>query len=263
MTLSAEKTDQQLWAWVAGASEGLGLAFADELAKRGYHLLLFARRAEVLNEQAERLRTSYKVKVEVCCLDLSDANLSQELSNWVQPCPPKIAIYNAAFAPVGDFVSHSEDILNQVIDVNVRAPMVWSRVLGEALPAGGGLLLMSSLAGQQGSANISIYAASKSFNTTLAESLWFEFKQRGITVLACCAGAIRTPGYSKTADQDAPGTLDASTVARQALDRLSKASHGPRFVPGWINKIASLLIGRLLPRRVAVTIMSKVTQNLF
>ncbi|MBK7408914.1 MAG: SDR family NAD(P)-dependent oxidoreductase [Saprospirales bacterium] len=59
----------------------------------------------------------------------------------------------------------------------------------------GGIVLMSSLAGSQGSPKIATYAASKAFNTILAEGLWEELRDKGIDVVASCAGAIRTPGY--------------------------------------------------------------------
>lgn len=69
------------WAWIAGASEGLGLAFADELAQRGYSLVLFARHKPVLETQAERLRASYQVDVVAHALDLSACSLEQYRSD--------------------------------------------------------------------------------------------------------------------------------------------------------------------------------------
>ena len=119
---------------------------------------------------------------------------------------------------------------------------------------------MSSLAGNQGSPKIATYAASKAFNIILAEGLWNELKRHNIDVLVCCAGAITTPGYvnAKTT-KEAPGTLDAANVAKKTLKRLGK---GPTTVPGRINKIARFLMGRLFPRKFAISIMDKNTQNL-
>ena len=119
---------------------------------------------------------------------------------------------------------------------------------------------MSSLAGGQGSSKIAAYAATKSFNTILAEGLWKEMKPHGIDVIACCAGAILTPGY-KNAEKtkQAPGTMSADKVAEITLNSLEK---GPIVVPGIINKIARFAFMRLLNRKTAIEIMSKNTGGL-
>jgi short-subunit dehydrogenase len=123
----------------------------------------------------------------------------------------------------------------------------------------GGIVLMSSLAGTQGSPNLAAYAASKSFNAILAEGLWKELKVHGIDVIASVAGAILTPGYEKAQQAKAPGTLKAAQVAEKTLNALGKK---PIIVPGVVNKIARFLMGRLLSRKLAITLMSKNTGSL-
>jgi hypothetical protein len=124
----------------------------------------------------------------------------------------------------------------------------------------GGIILMSSLAGGQGSPNLAAYAASKSFNTILAEGLWKELKPHGIDMLACCAGAVLTPGYQQAEkSRPAPGTLEAGKVAEKTLDALGK---GPVIIPGMINKIGHFILSRLLSRKSAISIMSKNTGGL-
>ena len=119
---------------------------------------------------------------------------------------------------------------------------------------------MSSLAGAMGSPKIATYAASKAFNTILAEGLWNELRKHGIDMLASCAGAIRTPGYKQAQNtKDAPGTLSANKVAEETLNALGK---GPTTIPGFTNKLVNFLIGRLLPRKTAIAIMGKNTKNL-
>jgi uncharacterized protein len=124
----------------------------------------------------------------------------------------------------------------------------------------GGIILMSSLAGSQGSPKLAAYAATKSFNAVLAEGLWAELKPHGIDVLACLAGAIRTPGYQEAdGGTSAPGTLDAKVVAEQTLNALGK---GPIIIPGAVNKFARFVLTRLLSRRTAIAIMSSNTKGL-
>ena len=124
----------------------------------------------------------------------------------------------------------------------------------------GGIVLMSSLAGTQGSPKIATYAASKAFNAILAEGIWHELRKHGLDVIASCAGAITTPGYKNAQNaKDAPGTLNAYKVAVETLNALGK---GPTTIPGFTNKIANFFMGRLFPKKLAISIMDKNTQNL-
>ncbi len=70
---------------------------------------------------------------------------------------------------------------------------------GKMLARGrGGIVLMASLAGFQGSGFLSMYAATKAFNRIMAESLWYEWKDSGVDVIACCAGATSTLNFIET-----------------------------------------------------------------
>ena len=100
----------------------------------------------------------------------------------------------------------------------------------------GAVVIMTSLTGNQGTPRIAAYAASKAFARVLAESLWFELKGHGIDVVACCAGAVRTPGYA--------------------------LGHGPVVIPGFVNRVATVFMTRLLPRRTAISIMGTSTDSL-
>lgn len=247
------------WAVVAGASEGLGAAFAQALAARGLNLLLLARRAELLEAVAAPLRA--KVEVRTAAIDLARPDLATALEDLTTDLDIGLALYNAAFAPVGELQAHPLDDLLRVIDVNIRAPLIFARTLAPKLTARhrGGLILMSSLAGYQGAPRIATYAASKAFNIVLGEGLWHELKPHGVDVLVSTAGAIRTPGYAAAAQGDAPGTLDAAAVANTTLDALG---NGPVVIPGTTNRVARFVLGRLLPRRTAIAIFARSTKDL-
>jgi len=249
------------WALVAGASEGLGAAFAEQLAAHGMPLLLLARRPDALESTAATLRERHGVEVRVASVDLADAQLPARLEALSADIEVGVVVYNAAFAPVGDLSSRPLDELLRVVDVNVRAPLVFAREFAPKMQARGrgAIVLMSSLAGLQGSPRLASYAASKAFNTVLAEGLWGELRNHGVDVLACCAGAVRTPGYRGAASKDAPGTLDADAVARAALAGLGR---GPRVIPGAVNKLASVVMGRLLSRKRSVLLMQDQTRAL-
>ncbi|MDZ4867238.1 MAG: SDR family NAD(P)-dependent oxidoreductase [Alphaproteobacteria bacterium] len=249
------------WAVVAGASEGLGAAFAAALAARGLHLLLLARREAHLLAVADRLRATAKVEVRTAMCDLARPDLPDALAAWTADIDVGLAVYNAAYAPVGDLASQSVNDLLHVVDVNVRGPLVFARTLAPKMVerGRGGVVLMSSLAGYQGAPRIATYAASKAFNIVLGESLWRELRPHGVDVVVPTAGAIRTPGYAAAAGRDAPGTLDADVVANMALDALGR---GPVVVPGAVNRVARFVLSRLLPRRTAIDIFARSTKEL-
>lgn len=249
------------WALVAGASEGLGAAFATALAARGLHLVLLARRAEVLATLATSLREAHGVQVETHACDLARPDLGAVLSALAEAHPIGLAVYNAAYAPIGDVLGRSEEELLRVVDVNVRGPLITARALAPAMLARGrgGLVLMSSMAGFQGAPRIATYAASKAFTTVLAEGLWSELGPKGIDVVASCAGAIRTPNYRGAATAEAPGTLDPATVVERTLEGLGRR---PTIVPGLTNQLGRFFLGRVLSRRAAIDVMARNTSAL-
>ena len=248
------------WAVVAGASEGLGAAFARELAARGMNLVLVARRGGLLAEVADDLTDAYGIEARCVVADLADQAFAAELATAASGLDVGIVVYNAAFAPLGPFLDNSEPEIARAVDVNVRGPMLAVQALAPAMcdRGRGAVVLMSSLSGLQGTPHIAVYAASKAFNTHLAESLWYELRSSGIDVVACCAGAMPTPGYQKNFGKKVPGMLSPQAAARQTLDALSR---GPRFVPGLVNRMTAVLMGRLLSRRSAVRLIGRNTKS--
>ena len=249
------------YALVAGGSYGLGAAFAEALARRGLNVILLARQEDRLKATATRLTEAYGVDVVAIAADVADYESVKERLNNLN-VPVGLLVYDAAYAPIGRFEDMDEDQLVRATEVNVRAPLLLAKFLSAPMieRGRGGIVLMSSLAGSQGSPNIAAYAATKSFNAILAEGLWKELKPRGVDVLACMAGAILTPGYQEAEGaKRAPGTLEAKQVAEQTLNALGK---GPIVVPGAVNKVARFLLMRLMSRRAAIAIMSKNTGGL-
>jgi short-subunit dehydrogenase len=249
------------YALVVGGSYGLGAAFAEAIARRGLNVVLLARQEDRLSATATRLKETYGVDVVAFAADVADYESVKERLLEVN-VSIGLLVYDAAYAPIGLFEEVTEDQLLRATEVNVRAPLLLAKFVSVPMieRGRGGIVLMSSLAGSQGSPNIAAYAATKSFNAILAEGLWKELKPHGVDVLACLAGAILTPGYQAAESaKPAPGTLEAKDVAEQTLSALGK---GPIIVPGAVNKVARFILMRLLSRRAAIAIMSKNTGGL-
>jgi uncharacterized protein len=249
------------WALVAGASQGLGAAYSHLLGRQGLNLILAARRAELLESLAGEIRDTCGVAVHPYPGDLADPTFVESLTAACSSVDLGLIVYNATQAPVGDFVSTPAAELVRVVDVNLRAPLLLLRSLLPRMASRGrgGVVLMTSLAGNQGAPRLAAYASSKAFMRVLGESLWAELKERHVDVVACCAGAVRTPGYQMAAGKDAPGTLDPHEVALQALQALGRR---PVVIPGFVNRLANVVMGRLLPRQTAIAIMGGNTSDL-
>lgn len=249
------------WALIAGASEGIGAAFSEALAQRGLNLILIARRANVLSEIASDLRSRYEIEVEEYAVDLGNSSSVRDLISSLDR-QIGLLVYNAAYSPIGYFKDISLEDLEKIISVNIQTPLfLIKRLTDPMIERGkGGVILMSSLSGIQGSPKIATYAASKSFNTILAEGLWHELKDLQVDVLACVAGAVRTPGYLSSADEkDAPGTLDPQEVVEETLKTLGSSAS---ITPGAFNKFAKFIMSRFLPRKRAIHIMHNNTKDL-
>ena len=250
------------WALVAGASVGLGAAFAAELARRGLNVVLVARRAEALDALAGRLRGAFSVEVRTVAADLGDASAATLCSQLAAELEIGLCVYNAAYSKIGPFLDGSLEDHLRTVDVNCRGPVALSLALGRPMAQRkrGGIILMSSLAGSQGTPMVVTYGATKAFNLVLAEGLWDELRGHGVDVLACRAGATRTPGFEASQPTGKTPIMDPEPVVRQALDALGG---GPSMVPGVFNRFVAVVMGRMLPRRVAVRIMGNATRKLY
>ena len=260
MALIRTHLPQGPWAVVAGASEGLGAAWVDALAGRGLHVLAVARRPEPLERMAQRVAAKHGVEVRTLAADLAAPGFTDRLAAAGSGLEIGTLVYNAAFSFTGFLLDQPAQDAQRVIDVNVRGPLTLIQQLVPAMieRRRGTLVLMSSLAGNQGAPGLAAYAASKAFTTSLAESLHAELRPAGVDVLACVAGAVRTPGYAATVGRDAPGTLDPDQVVEAALAGLGRAA---LVTPGGMNRFAGFVMRRLLPRAAATAIMGRATKG--
>jgi short-subunit dehydrogenase len=253
-------------ALIAGASEGIGAAFATLLAQEGIDLILVARREEPLQQLADSLIKKYQIKVKCLQRDLSENNAAEKLVTELRDNEINILVYNAALSYIGQFIQNTLEQQNEAARLNMITPMNLVRIYGEKMLAQrkGAIILMSSLAGFQGSGFLSVYASTKAFNRILAESLWYEWKNSGVDIIACVAGATSTPGYINSKPERisifAPRVLQPAEVAGECISKLGKQ---PSFITGGGNRIASFIMQKIIPRKMAINIMGDTTKKMY
>lgn len=254
------------WAVVAGASEGLGAAFSRSIAAYGVNLIMLARRTEPLQELAQSIRTSCGVQTQTASLDLASNNVQAEFERQIEGREIGLLIYNAAYSTIAPYYRVSIADKQRHMAVNCNSPVVLSSVLASGMiqRGHGGMIFMSSATSLRGTELLATYAATKAFNTILAESLWQEFRPHGVDVLGVVAGATSTPNYEKTQPAKirfAPAAQDPNALAQAALKRLGKGY--PIWLSTWQVGLVAALLTRLLPRSAAVRFLSSTTRQTY
>lgn len=244
------------WALVTGASSGIGAEFARQLAARGMHLILTARREDRLRELADELHRRYAAKCEVIPLDLAAPDAAARLWSEVESrgLEIEVLVNNAGFTIVTEIENAPRERLLELVQVNVTAV---TELTYRALPQmlrrrSGAIINVSSLTGFQPVAYMAAYAASKAYSLHFSESLWAEARDYGVHVMAVCPGTTRTelfalagvPNWLNRRRSQSP-----EQVVKSALRALRKRR--PVSVPGFRNW-ALTLFGRLFPRRRVV-----------
>lgn len=249
------------WAAIAGGSDGIGRAFAEVLAERGLDLVLIARNEAKLEATARAIRDAHGVEVRVASLDLTGADLEREVAEALAGLDLGLFIYNAGSGRgMGPFLESEASHWLHQMELSCRGPLLLSHQVGRQLCARGrgGLIVMSSLSSLCGSAYTTTYAASKAFDTILAEGLWQEFGPQGVDVVGCLAGSTDT----ETFREDTGGSDDAMDPRDVALETLAFLGRGPTFVPGAANRAGAKAMWPV-PRIPLVQALSKANATNF
>jgi len=251
---------------VAGASEGLGAAWARALAQKGLDVILIARRKDVLEKFASQLSTQHSIKAIPVVCDLSENDAAEKIFSAIGNIEIGFMVYNATLSHIGPFLENSSDEQVKLATMNMITPLKLVHHYAQKMieRGRGGIILMSSLAGFQGSGFLAGYAASKAFNRILAESLWYEWKDKGVDVIGCCAGATSTPNYLNSKPESAgffaPKVQTPEEVVKECLEKLGTT---PSYITGSGNRLASFFMHRFFSRKMAVNIMGDTTRKIY
>jgi uncharacterized protein len=180
---------------ITGASSGLGKEFARQLAGRAARLLLVARRVEAMEVlKGELVAVNPKLRVEICGADLGTVAGRAAVVEWVRVngFEPDVLINNAGLGDYGVFGAAEKERLREQVEVNISAVVELSHGLLPMLRRPGGILNVSSLAGELPMPDLAVYGASKAFVTSFSEALAVELAEEGVTVACVCPGPTPT-----------------------------------------------------------------------
>lgn len=250
------------WALVGGSCQGIGLALAEALAAGGANLVLVDRRDDLLPELGARLASEHGVEVHPVALDLGERATGGALRDLAGQHEIGLAVACAAIGGVGPFLSEPLDAHRARLAVNCGGALSIAHALAPPMVerGRGGLIFFSSMAGLQGTGWVASYAATKSFDLTLAEGLWWELRPAGVDVLAVLPGSTDTPGMrSSHPDGARVQLMSAAEVADEALAHLG---HGPRIVCGETNRKTVDALQKL-PRQRLLELMGEQMRALY
>jgi uncharacterized protein len=252
---------------VTGASQNIGEALATELAARGHHLILTARREEVLAALAAKLTERYGVTVEVRASDLADPDDRAKLCDELATRTISILCANAGTATFGPVAGLDPADEKKQVQLNVLGvhDLVLAVLPGMVARRAGGILISGSAAGNSPIPNNATYAASKAFVNTFSESLRGEVKRHGVHVTVLAPGPVRetlpAEHEQSLVERIIPDFLWISTeyTAKISLDGLDR--NKMRVVPGVTSKAMSVASG-YAPRSIVSPIVGAVYKKL-
>ena len=249
---------------VTGASSGIGVEIARELARRGHGVTLVARRELRLRDLAHQVASDHDVRAEAIACDLADADARQRLVAAVAELglTVDVLVNNAGFATIGAFqdLDPEPELLEVRTNVEAVVALCSAYVPQMVERRRGAVLNVASIAGCQPLPRQATYSASKAFVLNFTEALHSDLHGTGVTVTALCPGPIRTE-FLDVAGRGEVAAMGPSfmwvppaKVARAAVGGLER---GRRVVvPGALNRMTATA-GRHTPRGLTLPMMRR------
>ena len=187
------------WALVTGAAEGLGAEFANQIAARGINVALVDVQIEKARAHAEKLAAAHGVETRAVECDLAAPDFMQRLEAETRGFEIGLLICCAALGTNGAFLETPLESMKRTIQINCMSTL--ELCFGYAKPMvarrRGGVVVIASNSAYSGSPYVATYAATKAFDLSLGEALWYELAPSGVDVLAFSPQGTNTPGLRR------------------------------------------------------------------
>jgi|OM-RGC.v1.010170070 hypothetical protein len=246
-----------LRALVTGASSGIGKVFAEELAKRGYDLVLVARRKERLEKLAHDLSSIYGVAVEPFVADLTDFDKLRELVERFSDID--LLINNAGFGLISPFVEIDTEKGLKMVDLNIRALYYLTKEFSKKMVKRNGneagIINIASTAAFQPVPGFATYAATKAFVLSLTEAFSKELEGR-VKIMVVCPGPTKTEFFNVAGlpNMRAKFIMTPEKVVKGSLRAFEKGKR--TYIPGFFNKLL-VFLQRFVSRELALNVVAR------
>ena len=249
-------------ALVTGASRGIGEVFARKLAQQGYTVTCVARSQDKLQSLVRELGAGHRVLT----ADLADSGQFQSVVDDVEKGGYSLLVNNAGYGIYGRFEEISLERQEHLMSVNINALVRLSHAYLKKASSGDALINVSSVLSLLIYPGGAVYSGTKAFVTNFTESLWYEFKDRGVYVMALLPGVTETNFHAVATGlrgAAAPGSMSypPELVVDEALAAL-RMRKTPQVISGRLYRFLTFLNTRLMSRKKMITIMGKNSSGL-
>lgn len=240
------------WAVVTGSTDGIGKAYAKELAKRGINIVLIARSKEKLINCAQEIENEFRVETKWIQADFSKgAIVYDHIAKELDDIPVGILVNNVgcSYGKLDEMSEFPEAVLWNVINTNIGAVTIMSRMLINKMKESGrgAIVNVSSGLEQQAAPYGALYAASKAYIKSLTYSLQYEVANYNITIQLLSPAFVVTKinSYSSVIMRGGLTIPTAETYARWAVFTLGRTKH----TSGYFWHAIEIILSSIVPYR--------------
>lgn len=243
------------YALITGASSGMGMEIAKNLADAGFNLILHGRDEERLQALKDQIKFIHQVDVHSVSADLSQKEGINELLNSCDRIPVSMLVLSAGYGTSGAFLSNNLNAEFDMLEVNIKSVTALCHYYGRVFmdKQKGAIILFSSLVAFQGTPYAAIYAASKAYIQSFGEAFAEEVKDYNIDVLLAAPGPVRS-GFEERAGMKMNLAMSPKTAAIAILNSLGKRKQS---TPGFLSKILTYSLATI-PRPLKVIAMKQI-----
>ncbi|XP_070532673.1 inactive hydroxysteroid dehydrogenase-like protein 1 [Ptychodera flava] len=233
------------WAVVTGSTDGIGKAYAQELARAGVNIILISRSQDKLRKTARELETTFHVETLTIKADFSKGSeIYESISSQLQGKDIGILVNNVG---VYDYPQYFVDVplekLWQLININIGAATAMSRIVLPQMieKRKGAIVNITANTALHPTPQIAVYAATKTYLDFLSRAIQYECKDKGITVQSLMPSYVATRMTQFTDASPSVLIPSASVYARHAVSTLGISSrttgYFPHTVQFWVSSM--------------------------